>query len=82
MLPTLNHGDDIMVDSADATTRLRDGIYVLRRAGLLLVKRLACSAARGRVAIVSDNPAYPVEADVPVRELDVIGRVLWAGRRL
>ena len=82
MLPTLNHGDDIMVDSADDVTRLRDGIYVLRRDGLLLVKRLACSAARGRVAIVSDNVAYPTEADVCVGDLDVVGRVLWAGRRL
>ena len=82
MLPTLNHGDDIMVDSADDAMRLRDGIYVLRRDGLLLVKRLACSAARGRVAIVSDNPAYPTEADVRVGDLDVVGRVLWAGRRL
>ena len=82
MLPTLNHGDDIMVDSADDATRLRDGIYVLRRDGVLLVKRLACSAARGRVGIVSDNPAYPADSDVRVGELDVVGRVLWAGRRL
>lgn len=82
MVPTLNHGDDIMVDSVDAVSRLRDGIYVLRREGLLLVKRIATSAVRGRVTIVSDNSAYPTEPDVPVSAIDIVGRVLWTGRRL
>lgn len=81
MVPTLSHGDDIMVDSSDGAERLRDGIYVLRRDGVLLVKRLACGA-RGSVAIVSDNPVYPTEHDVPVGEIDIVGRVLWTGRRL
>ncbi len=85
MAPTLGHGDEIMVDGGDGVDRLRDGIYVLRRDGLLLVKRLACGAARGpsgarTVAIVSDNPAYPVDADVPVAALAIIGRVVWTGR--
>src|SRR5258708_16024513 len=30
MAPTLNAGDDILVDLGDAADRLRDGIYVLR----------------------------------------------------
>ena len=30
MSPTLNDGDDILVDLGDAVERLRDGIYVLR----------------------------------------------------
>lgn len=82
MAPTLAHGDDIMVDNSDAATRLRDGIYVLRRDGLLLVKRLARSAMRDQVAIISDNPAYPTERDVNLRSLDIVGRVVWAGRRI
>lgn len=82
MVPTLDHGDDIMVDSGDGAERLRDGIYVLRRDGVLLVKRLSCSLARERVTIVSDNEAYPTQTNVPVSELDIVGRVLWTGRRL
>lgn len=82
MVPTLGHGDDIMVDAADAAERLRDGIYVLRRDGVLLVKRLAISSARGRVTIISDNSAYPREADIPVEAITIVGRVVWAGRRL
>jgi phage repressor protein C with HTH and peptisase S24 domain len=82
MLPTLQHGDDIMVDNADAATRLRDGIYVLRRDGALLVKRLSCGMVGDRVAIISDNSAYPAEHDVAVGDLDIVGRVLWTGRRV
>lgn len=84
MVPTLNDGDDIMVDGSDDAARLRDGIYVLRRDGVLLVKRLACgfAGARLRVSIISDNPAYPAEQDVAVRDLVIVGRVVWAGRRV
>ena len=37
----------------------------------------------GTVAIVSDNrDAYPAEPGVPVAALDIVGRVVWAGRRV
>jgi Peptidase S24-like len=82
MVPSLANGDDIMVDSGDAAERLRDGIYVLRRDGLLLVKRLARASARACVTIISDNAAYPTESDVPVASLEIVGRVVWAARRI
>lgn len=82
MAPTLGHGDEILVDSADAAERLRDGIYVLRRDGALLVKRLDCAAIRqGSVGIVSDNPAWPRE-DAALTSLTILGRVRWSGRSL
>jgi phage repressor protein C with HTH and peptisase S24 domain len=77
MLPTLSDGDEILVDEADRE-RLRDGIYVLRVDGALLVKRLVREG--GDFAVKSDNPlADPVDLSGGV---DVIGRVLWAGGRL
>lgn len=82
MLPTLGDGDDILVDRADGADRLRDGVYVLRREEALSVKRLVLGPGRGRVTLVSDNKAYPNLPDVPLSELDVIGRVVWVGRRL
>jgi phage repressor protein C with HTH and peptisase S24 domain len=82
MAPTLGHGDEILVDSADAAQRLRDGIYVLRRDDALLVKRLDCAALRqGRVGIVSDNPAWPLE-EANLASLTILGRVRWSGRSL
>lgn len=82
MAPTLGHGDEILVDSADAAERLRDGVYVLRRDGALLVKRLDCAAIRqGSVGIVSDNPEWPRE-EARLASLIILGRVRWAGRSL
>ncbi|HEX8238841.1 MAG TPA: S24 family peptidase [Allosphingosinicella sp.] len=82
MSPTLADGDDILVDGADAGDRLRDGIYVLRRDETLMVKRLAINPFAARATITSDNPAYPEWKDIELSTLAVIGRVIWAGRRL
>ena len=82
MQPTLAEGDDILVDTGDAADRLRDGIYVLRVEDALLVKRLARNPATGRISIRSDNPAYPAWDDCAATEIHVIGRVVWAGRRM
>jgi len=82
MMPTLAHGDEIMVDTADGAARLRDGIYVIRIDDELKVKRLARAPGRGRVSVVSDNPAYPRFDDVALSDIGVVGRVVWTGRRL
>lgn len=81
MLPTLADGDHILVD-ADDRERLRDGIYVLRTDDALLVKRLSVNPATRRIAILSDNDAYPSWDDCDPAGLTVIGRVVWVGRRL
>lgn len=81
MSPTLNHGDDIMVDNRAAAGPLRDGIHVIRLDDALMVKRLA-SGPSGRLSVLSDNPAYPGWSDVDRATVAIIGRVVWAGRRL
>jgi phage repressor protein C with HTH and peptisase S24 domain len=82
MSPTLSHGDDIMVDLSAARRKLTDGIYVLRRDDALLVKRVALHPARSTLTIASDNPAYASWTDCAPDEVDIIGRVVWAGRRI
>ncbi len=82
MAPTLNAGDDILIDHDDPQGGLRDGIYVLRVDGALLVKRLAIHPFGGRVTVQSDNPNYPDWPDRGLDELVCIGRVIWAGRRI
>src|SRR5688572_24900294 len=82
MAPTLSTGDDILVDLADGPERLRDGIYVLRVDGALLVKRLAIHPVGRRVTVQSDNPAYGDLPDCGLDEIECIGRVIWAGRRI
>jgi phage repressor protein C with HTH and peptisase S24 domain len=82
MAPTLSAGDDILVDLADGPERLRDGIYVLRVDGALLVKRLAIHPVGRRVTVQSDNPAYGDLPDCGLDEIECIGRVIWAGRKI
>jgi phage repressor protein C with HTH and peptisase S24 domain len=82
MSPTLSHGDDIMVDMSAARRKLSDGIYVLRRDDALLVKRVALHPTRSTLTIASDNPAYATWTDCAPDEVDIIGRVIWAGRRV
>ena len=82
MTPTLNAGDDILVDLGDGTNRLRDGIYVLRIDDALVVKRIALNPVGRRVTVQSDNPAYPDWPDCGLDDIKPIGRVIWAGRRV
>jgi hypothetical protein len=82
MAPTLNPGDDILVDLGDREERLRDGIYVLRIDDALMVKRIALHPVARRVTVQSDNPAYPDWPDFGIADLHCIGRVIWAGRKL
>ena len=82
MAPTLNDGDYILVDTSDGSSRLRDGIYVLRVEDALLVKRLAVHPFGKRVTVQSDNGAYPDWPDCGLNKIDCIGRVIWAGRKV
>ncbi|WP_310497381.1 S24 family peptidase [Sandarakinorhabdus sp.] len=81
MLPALADGDQILVDTDDRE-RLREGIYVLRLGESLLVKRLSVHPATRRLSIRSDNDAFPSWDDCDPAAIDVIGRVVWVGRRL
>ena len=82
MAPTLDPGDDILVDHDDSGGRLRDGIYVLRVDEALLVKRLALHPLGRRVTVQSDNPAYSDWPDCGIGDLQCIGRVIWSGHRI
>lgn len=79
MEPVLSDGDTIMVDTRSAP--VREGIYVLRMDDALMVKRVA-PAPGGRLSIRSDNTFYPSFPDVAPDAVQLVGRVIWAGRRL
>lgn len=81
MTPALGDGDDIMVDRGDAADRLRDGIYVIRMDDQLMVKRIAMRPAH-RLSVLSDNPAHQSWQDIDPDTVSIIGRVIWAGRKI
>lgn len=82
MAPTLNDGDEIMVERRGLSPGpARDGIHVIRMDGTLMVKRLA-RAPGGRLSVLSDNGAYRDWPDCDPAQVEIIGRVVWMGRRL
>ena len=78
MEPLLNDGDEILVDRSPRA--FRDGIHVVRVGDTLMVKRVA-SAGPGRIALLSQNLAYP-PVEVAADEIAIIGRVVWKGGRV
>lgn len=77
----LNDRDAILIDLSDVTPT--GGLYVVRLAGDLMVKRVQ-KMPGGRFLLLSANPAYK-EAEVdPSQEADftVVGRVVWFGRQI
>ncbi len=76
MAPTLNDGDDILVEGDDAAARLRDGIYVLRLDDVLMVKRVASAPGPRRVSAISNNPHYRSWGDLPMASVELVGRAV------
>lgn len=82
MEPTLSSGDLILVDTS--VRALGDSaVYVLRKGDELFVKRIQ-HKLDGTVIVKSDNERYEPEIfdaeHAPA--VQVVGRVLWVGRRL
>lgn len=82
MAPTLQPGEELLVDGGDGRDKLRDGLYLLRVGDRLMAKRLTLHPISNRVTVQSDNPAYADWPDLPFEEIDPVGRIIWTGRRL
>lgn len=78
MEPLLNDGDEILIDRRPLP--FRDGVHVVRVGDTLMVKRVA-NAGPGRLALLSQNFAYP-PVEVAADEVAIIGRVVWKGGRV
>lgn len=81
METALQNGDVVLIDMTQ-NNPARDDIYVIRRDGLLLVKRLQKSFKTKTLTIISDNPKYGSEEGVDPNDVQVIGRVFWMGRKM
>lgn len=80
MEPTIADGDVLLVRLTNGDTP-RDGLHVLRMNDGLFVKRLQFDL--GGVRVISDNPLYQSRdlTREQAAEMDVIGRVVWAGKK-
>lgn len=77
MLPGVSDGDELLVDEAKCSPDAKGGVFVIRIAGALFVKRVR--RGRAGLEVTSDNPAAGA---VPVGEVEVVGKAVWQMRRL
>jgi phage repressor protein C with HTH and peptisase S24 domain len=81
MEPTLNNGDQALVDTAQVNLR-REGLYVLRLDNTLMIRRVTMHPATKRVTISCDNQRYKPYEDLDPDALEALGRLIWLGRIL
>ncbi|MEX0732883.1 MAG: helix-turn-helix transcriptional regulator [Aquisalimonadaceae bacterium] len=82
MEPTLGEGDLLLVDTSHSSVK-DDSIYVLRVDHDVIAKRLQRDWTGG-IWVRSDNPQYKdqhIDSD-DADQLQVVGRVVWIGRRV
>lgn len=79
MQPTLLDSDMIVIDTMQNQLNKWDRIWAMSLQGGGAVKRVG-PAEKGRVEIISDNPAIP-NRTVALEDVRIIGRVVWSGRR-
>lgn len=72
----------MLIDLSNSIVR-EDAIYAIQNDGSLVVKRVQ-KLFDGSIVIKSDNPAYREQViDKGLLEtVRIVGRVVWAGRRL
>lgn len=78
MEPTIRNGSLLVVDRSDQ--EIREGIYVISRGEVLLVKRVQL-LGNGMVRLKSDNPQYEPEeiSKSEAQSVRLVGRVIWSG---
>ena len=82
MEPGIWEGDIVLMDTSE--NRITDDtVYVLKRHGYLVIKRLQ-TMFDGGIKIKSDHPAYDDEviSREEAERVDIVGRVVWTGGKL
>ena len=79
MQPTINDRDIVLLDRSQRTVREHDAIWALTIGEIAMIKRLR---VRGeRVLLLSDNDRVPID-EAHVDEVNIVGRVIFIGRRV
>lgn len=82
MLPTLADDDIVMLDRSKRDLS-QDGLFVIRDNGdALLVKRIGRARTPGHVTVISDNRSLYDPVEKSLDDIEVIGKVIWAGGKV
>lgn len=80
MMPTLLDGDIVLIDKSQTDLRQQDVLWALTMGDTAMIKRLRLRPS-GRIALLSDNTTVPQD-EVDSREIRIVGRVVFIGRRM
>lgn len=81
MVPTLQDGDIVLVDMKNQGRFKSDAIYLINGGDELRIKRIQ-KKTDGTLIIKSDNKLYDPEVIGNLELVRIVGRVVWAGKRL
>lgn len=82
MQPSLQEGDEVLVQRLKPKEGLRDGLYALKGSKKVLIRRIALEPTGNRISVLTDHPSYPNWQGINRRSVEVLGRVIWIGLRL
>lgn len=80
MAPTIEKGDDVTVSLSHTHVDVTDGIWLFNYGGLKMLRRLMPLPAGG-FRVSADNPRSPT-FEASERDIGILGRAFWLGRRL
>ena len=80
MTPTIQHEDMVVIDMTKDNLDY-DGLFVIRIGEALQIKRIGRGSKRTSVMEIADNSLYP-PVDTERTEIDVVGKVIWYGRKV
>lgn len=82
MLPTLADDDIVMLDTSKRDLSY-DGLFVIRDNGDgLLVKRIGRASKPGCITVISDNRGLYDPVEKSLSDIQVVGKVIWAGGKV
>lgn len=82
MNPTLQQGDEVLIQRMTTKESVRDGLYAIRGSSKTLIRRIALEPTRGRISVLTDHPSFPNWSSLTRDAVDVVGRVIWLGLRM
>lgn len=81
MVPTLMDDDVVMIDTTKTSVSF-DGLFVFRFGDALHIKRVTRGNSRDTIIAISDNRTLYDPIEYRMNDVDVIGRVIWYGRKV
>lgn len=80
MEPTLSSGDRVMVNMSDKQVS-QPGIFILYDGGGTVIKRVEKVPGIDKLVLISDNSRH-TQYEIDGENVQIIGRVVWAARRM